>query len=811
MKNAILAVACLIILTSVVGAQHYAIPPYYEQSDFLMASSGVYYDGLLGFANPANLSFLDGSEARYYWTASERSGLSFNDNWGLFLAAPHLGFGMLRRHQGNLKSTDYRISTSMGGDHVSLGLGYGWSKANNESFEGEKIFHSGLIVRPMKYLSVGLIGDFSFQSEAAQGVAELGVRPFGTRKLTVFGDFAMQNKTRFNDAPWSTGAIYEVIPGIDVIGRYFKDENFTVGLVFNLGYGSVAAQSHFNDDQEHQYDNYFIRLGDLRPSFLPKLVDKGRRYVKIDLTGSVDYLNYEFFSDDNHQFLSLLGDIKAAGEDDRVAVIAVYMSNSKIAPELAWEIREALKGAQQKGKKVVAFIEYTDIRSYYLASVADVVVMDPNSLIAITGYAMGKTYLKGTLEKLGLGFDEWRFFKYKSAMEVFSRTNFSEPDSEQYQAYIDDWYANTRQGVCESRGITPERFDYLINDVALFNPDQALEYNLADTIGRWEDVDRIIDQLADKPLRPISSGGLSANALPAKYWGGDPKVAVVYALGECAMYSGIRAVWLGKQLRRLASDRTVKAVVFRVDSPGGDGMASDVVAEALKYCARRKPVIVSQGQVAGSGGYWISMYGDKILAGPNTITGSIGVIGGWIWDDGFSKKLGLTSDYVTAGEHADVGYGVRLPILGIMVPARDLTSDEREKVKAMILSFYDQFVDKVAAGRHMSVDRVKEIGQGHFYSGVEGKEIDLVDDIGGLMMAIEMAKQDAGIAADQRVKLIEVPQSLGLFPFKKPFATFGLGTKIDPEDPAIRYIKMLNESPIKAIPMLPPGTYPSAQ
>jgi len=810
MRKTILTVASLIILTGVVGAQYYAIPPYYQQNDYLMASSGVYYDGLLGFTNPANLSFLRGSEARYYWSANERNGLALN-NWGLFLAAPHLGFGMLRQDMGNLKSTDYRLSISMGGDRASLGLGYGWSSANIENLENEKIFHSGLIVRPMKYLSVGLIGDFSFESDAAQGVAELGVRPLGTRRLTVFGDFAMQNKTRFNDAPWSAGAIYEIIPGIDVVGRYFKDESITVGMTFNFGYGSFSTQGHYNDDQKHQFDNYCVRLGEMRPSFLPSLIEKNKRYLKINLTGSVDYLNYQFFSHDNNQFLKLLGDIKAAGDDDRVSVIAVYLSNSRIAPELAWEIREALKGAQQKGKKVVAFIEYTDIKSYYLASVADVVVMDPNSLIAITGYAMGKTYLKGTLEKLGLGFDEWRFFKYKSAMEVFSRTNFSEPDSQQYQAYIDDWYDNTRKDVCESRGLTPERFDYLINDVALFSPDQALEYNLADTIGRWEDVDRIVDQLAERQMWPISSDGLYANALPPKYWGGDPKVAVVYALGECAMYSGIRAVWLEKQLRRLAADRSVKAVVFRVDSPGGDGMASDVVAEALKFCAKRKPVIVSQGQVAGSGGYWISMYGDKILAGPNTITGSIGVIGGWIWDDGLSKKLGLTSDYVTAGKHADVGYGVRLPILGIMVPARNLTSEEREKVKGMILGFYEQFVDKVAAGRDMSVERVKEIGQGHFYSGVEGKKIDLVDDIGGLMMAIEMAKTDAGIAMDQRIQILEVPQSLGLFPFKRPFATFGLGTKIDPEDPTIQYIKMLNESPVKAIPMLPPGTYPTAQ
>lgn len=810
MKIAILAAMCFIISIGVAQAQHYAIPPYYRQNDFLMAASSVYYDGLLGFTNPANLSFLKAGEARYYWSTDDRNAGSFN-NWGLFIAAPHIGFGMLRRHLGDLKTTDYRLSLGLGNDRASLGIGYGWSAANIENQESDRIFSSGLIVRPMKYLSVGLIGDFSFQSEAAQGVAEVGVRPLGDSRLTVFGDFAMQNKTEFNDAPWSAGAVYEIVPGVNLAGRYFENETFTAGLLINFGCESISNQFHFNDDQVHEYNSYSVRLGGFRPSFMPGLIDKGKRYLKINLTGSVGYLNYEYFNTDTHRFLDLLNNIKAAGDDKRISAIAMYVSNTSIAPELAWEIREALKDAQRKGKKVVAFIEYTDIKTYFLASVADVVVIDPTTLVAITGYAMGKTYLKGTLEKLGLGFDEWRFFKYKSAMEVFSRTNFSQPDSEQYQAYIDDWYANTKQGVCESRRMTPERFDSLINDVALFTPVQALEYGLADTIARWEDVDAVIDKLADAPLRPIGADQLFANALPPKYWGGDPEIAVVYALGECAMYTGIKAVWLEKQLRRLAADNSIKAVVFRVDSPGGDGLASDIVAEALKKCAEKKPVIVSQGQVAGSGGYWISMYGDKILAGPNTITGSIGVIGGWLWDDGFSKKLGLTSDYVTAGKHADVGYGVQLPILGIMVPARDLTSEERDKVKAMILSFYDDFVAKVAMGRHMTVDRVREIAQGHFYSGVDGQEIGLVDDVGGLMLAIEMAKQDAGIAADQRVTLVEIPQNLGLFPIRKPFNMIDLGQKIDTEDPAIQYIKMLNESPIKAIPMLPPGSYPAAQ
>jgi len=301
-------------------------------------------------------------------------------------------------------------------------------------------------------------------------------------------------------------------------------------------------------------------------------------------------------------------------------------------------------------------------------------------------------------------------------------------------------------------------------------------------------------------------------ALSPKFWGGDPKIAVVYALGECAMDSGIKARWLSKRIDKLAKSNSIEAVVLRVDSPGGDAMASDIVAEALKECAEKKPVIISQGQVAGSGGYWISMYGDKIIAGPNTITGSIGVIGGWIWDKGLSDKLGMDYDVVQRGEHADILHGIRLPFAGLMVPGRNLTDDEREDVERLILELYEEFVTKVASGRNMSVERVKEIGEGRYYSGLDGKDVGLVDEIGGLMLAIEIAKKNAGIDKDQRVEIIEVPDHLGFFHFGNDYNPLSImGVKIKGDEPEMEYIKMLLESDIKALPMLPPGYYPSSE
>ncbi|HID24810.1 MAG TPA: signal peptide peptidase SppA [Planctomycetaceae bacterium] len=306
-------------------------------------------------------------------------------------------------------------------------------------------------------------------------------------------------------------------------------------------------------------------------------------------------------------------------------------------------------------------------------------------------------------------------------------------------------------------------------------------------------------------MAKIQADELLAVAQTKPEWGSRPKIALVYGLGECAMDTGIKGRWLERVFLNLAKNKNIRAVVFRVDSPGGDVLASDLVAEALKKCSEKKPVIISQGQVAGSGGYWISMYGDTILAGPNTVTGSIGVIGGWIYDQGFTGKLGLSADHVQRGEHADLLFGPTLPLLGIKIPARNLKPSERAKIERMIKDIYEIFVSKVASGRGMPVKKVKEIAQGHFYSGTRGKQIGLVDKIGGLTTALSIARQKAGIRPDQHIQVIEIPKSKGLFNMN-----FGLPlvkTQMD-DDPVIRYLKMVSQNPYKPLLMLLPGTYP---
>lgn len=790
-----------------VGASLHAqpIPEYHERHHFLYASPGAFQEGLVGFANPANLRLLHAPEMRYHWSTDGADAASFND-WGLFTGTRALGFAVQRQHFGTEHATDYRLSMAFGHDGFALGLAYGWSGGDQDAFGRQKLFTSGMLIRPSPYFSLGLIGNFSLESSAREGVAELGIRPLATPRLTLFGDVAMQKETRLNDAPWSAGAVLQIAPGLHLTGRTFKNEAFTLGVSLNFGHSGVGAQTHFDDSHEHAFNSYAVRLGGMRPSFFQTALGKGRRYVPMNLKGRIDYHKYTWFDNDTQRLMDILKDIRAAAADARVGAIALNLSGMRVLPEHAWEIREELRLARAAGKKIIVFIDHAEMTAYHLASIADQIVMDPEGILTLEGYLLGRTFFKGTLEKLGLGFDEWRFFKYKSAAEVLSRDAMTEADREQRQAYVDDWYESVRAEVCAARKLTPQHFDQLIDEKVVFLAGHALSAGLVDTLARWSALQETVQAIHRRGLRKISASNLYDKAVKTERWGRRPQIAVVYGLGECALDTGIRARWLERVFLRLAGDRNVKAVVFRVDSPGGDGMASDLVAEAVKKLKKKKPVIVSQGQVAGSGGYWISMYGDSIVAAPNTVTGSIGVIGGWLYDKGAGEKLGMTSDRVQRGQHADLGFGITLPFLGATIPARNLTAEEREQAEKIIKEFYANFVGKVAAGRQMTVAEVEKIAEGHFYSGLDGKAAGLVDEIGGLFTAVALAKQRAGLETEEEVELIEIPRSKGLFDLSPRLSP--LETRLE-NDPVLRYIKTASTHNGRPLPMLLPGTYPA--
>ncbi len=769
------------------------IPSYHQQLDFNLTSPSTWATATGGFANPGVFTMLPGGEAEFFWTDQNLDVLSGWRRWGLFLGSENIGFGAIYNRLPDAAGvtasvTDYRLSFSFGDQSSSLGLAYGWSGGDKDLFGRTRVIQLGTVQRWNEYVSFGAAGIFSTEERDQSGLFDLGVRPLGNHILSLFGDLELPRGVGLKDAPWSVGAMLEWLDGVRLFGRYYDNESWSLSLAYTFGGGmntghlKVSGSPRFNTESDVAYTNWGFRLGFPERSVIGEHFQKDRHYVTMNMKGPVVHTRFAYF-DRGQNLMSILKSLEDIKNDDRIKGVAMNISGLRISRGNAWEIREKLAELQENGKHVVIYFDEATMTHYHLASVADRVVMDPEGILLMPGYVLGRTYLAGTLEKLGLGFDEWRFLKYKSAAESFSRRSMSDADREQRQALVDEFYATARADVMETRGISADKFDRWVDEVTIVTPTTALDEGIVDKLGRWVDIHEVVEELEKSRKSFTSTGSVAGRYYKSRRWGEPPAIAVVYAIGECAMDKGINARRLESILIGLGNNRRVKAVVLRVNSPGGSALASDLVAEAMRKCAKRKPVVVSQGDVAASGGYWISMYGDEILAQPTTITGSIGVIGGWIWNDGLGEKLGLDTDFVKRGEHADLFFGPRLPYTPIQFPHRAMTEQERERLMGQMEVFYSGFVKKVADGREMSEEEVENLAQGRVWTGVAGKQNGLVDDIGGLDAAIKIARARAGIEPDEEIKILDFSKR-GLFNFAElipnpiPFLLGGGGNGI---------------------------------
>lgn len=782
-----------------------AIPSFYDQAEFLLAPSGALGNGLYGFDNPALLTHLRQPDVYFTWT--DRYGdLDAFKHYGTFIAFPHFGFGFVRTRlpatdplavaaglNRPVSVTDFRMAMGVGNRTAAVGLHYGWSTGDDKIFGRKKLISAGYLYRPMRYLSIGLTGSITTTGETGQVVGDLGIRPLGNEKLVVFADVVHQNKAD-DKYEYSAGALIELVPGIRLSFRRFSFDRTTVGLSVSLGHAGVSSQvvNHKNDS----YKMLGVRLGAYDRNILRTTTQKNDSYLRLDLSRRVAHRTYRFF-DSSTSLLELLRTIDGAQRDPAIGGVALNLSGISIDRSMAWELREKLRQLRASGKKVIVYIDRAGMDEYHLASTADHIVMDPFGILVLTGYVNGRTFVKGTLEKLGIGYHEWRFFKYKSASESFSRDRMSDADREQRQQMVDDWYETVRAEICTSRNLTSDAFDVVVNDSIVLGAAAAQHQGWIDTTGRWEDIDAVIRLLEGRPKKLTASRDIESQKLPYDdYWGEKPQIAVIYAVGECAMESGIRARSLTREVERAVRNPNIKAIVLRVDSPGGDAEASDWVAHALAKAKGKKPVVVSQGYVAASGGYWLSMNADDIVATPLTITGSIGVIGGWFYDRGLNEKVGFTTDYVKRGKHADIGFGARWPLLGIGLPDRNLDESEHDRVEHLIRSLYREFVRRVANARGMTESRVDSLGQGRVWTGQSAIRIGLVDHLGGLDHAIDIAARRAGL---REYSIVEMPKTGWFAPdfLARRFVGFDMT-----HDPTLRHLRFRIERNGIPLPLL---------
>mgnify|MGYP000300731054 CR=1 FL=1 len=728
--------------------------PYQVNYNLYPASPGSLRFGLNGYENPALLTYVKNPDFYFIWNNKNKDNIKLYD-YGLFAAFKNFGFaGYKQNIAGSGYINNYRVLFGFGNKKTSFGFAFQWSKSDIENLSLSNLFTFSSLIRPNKYISIDLIGTTNSNFTENEGTLDLALRPLGNEKFTLFGDYNYSKFINAKSYHWSTGLVIEPFAGLQITGRYFDSKSFTIGLQISFGSFSFLQATNFDKSGEFKYHIQGLRLGSYDRNIFSKFWTKEKTH-QLDLNGQIKYQKYQLF-DNSNSFYQLIDRLEKIKQDKSIRQIEINISGIISPSVFLWELRDKLIELKNAGKKITIFLDNADIRLYHFASVADNIIMDPAGLITLQGVSMGRNYYKGTLEKLGIGFDELRFFKYKSAAETFSREKMSEADREQRQLIVDNLYNTIKEDIENSRSKLKLPFDSLVNNYSLFNSSSALEFGLIDSVGRWYEIKDMAK--VDNLLKIVKDNSIESEKVNEDdYWGEKPKIAILYALGVCAMDEGIKARSLIKDIERISKDNTIKAVVFRIDSPGGDALASDVVAEGIKKLKKSKPVIVSQGLVAGSGGYWLSMYGDTIVSNKNTITGSIGVIGSWLYNKSFKESAGVSTDIVKKGEHADLGYGMIIPLLNTVLPDRKFTNEERQTIENMIRGMYSEFVKKVANGRNKSEDEVEKVAQGRVWSGLDAIKIGLVDVLGGLGDAIEIAQKKANLKEGE-FSIVEFPK-----------------------------------------------------
>lgn len=460
-------------------------------------------------------------------------------------------------------------------------------------------------------------------------------------------------------------------------------------------------------------------------------------------------------------FSGLLTQLRKAKVDSRIAAVMLDINFPGIGWGKADEFRDAVKEFKTSGKPVYAYMEIGTNREYYLATAADKIYLPPTGDIYINGFAAEAMFYKGSLDKLGVEADVIQIGpKYKNAPDQYTKKEMGEGQREVINAILDEYYSRFTNAIAESRKKSVEDVKTLV-DAAPYNAVQASSMGLIDGALYRDQVDEDIKAKlgykAEDKLRTISGG--KYREIPSDSLGlnNGEKVAVIYASGAINIGSSSSSPFGGemvgsdtlvKAINDAASDKSIRAIVLRVDSPGGSALASDLMWHAIENAKAKKPFVVSMADVAASGGYYIACNANKIVAEPSTITGSIGVFMGKPVVRGLYDWLGITNEYIMRGKNA-----------GIFRETEKWTPEERAKMEAQANSIYfDNFVPKVAQGRKKTNEEVNTIAQGRVWTGTQAKANGLIDEFGGLEKAINIAKELATLAADKDVKRIIFPE-----------------------------------------------------
>jgi len=678
-------------------------------------------DALSLFANPAGLGNNNALEFNYLYNF--QPGSFFNNSTFLVAIGQLAGFV----------------------EPLPLRYGVGWGGRKGPFLGGVRIVADttvncdlGVIIRPEKRLSLGGIWQSVNHKWGRPGIG-MGLRPIGPR-LTIYGE------TYINPVQYLLGFQTQPVRGIELNGRVQVDKNPSFSFGINAGLGNIGFGVTGCSSPSEVAGSFRISS---KPQ--PALIPLPKQYLKLKISEPIveqkPGLSLTGMSKATTGY-ALLNIIKKAADNDNIRGLLIKLENEAFDFSFAGELRAALIDFRSRNKKVIVYAQSLGMVGYYISSAADWIVLNPMGDLIIPGFSIQSKFFKGILDKLNLKVSVNRHGKYKSAVEVFTQDSMSAENREQLMSLLEGLYKEFLGTVSVSRNLTNAELEEFINK-GFFRAEFAKQNRLVDTLLYEDQLDSLV-KIYFPGLRLVDEKQFISQQISDKQWGQLPEIAVIYILGNIIPGESSTDFLTGEYrtgakticrvLKEAASKKQIKGIVIRINSPGGDAVASELIWREISKIRGKKPVVVSMGEMAASGGYFVACNADRIFAQPSTITGSIGVFSLKLITEGLYNKLGIRRQIIKKGEHADA-----------LTDYRELTPEEDSILQEQIDWFYQHFVHRVAQGRNMSSEQVDSIAQGRIWLGIDAKQIGLVDSLGGLMPAIEYCRQMAKLGNDYQL------------------------------------------------------------
>ncbi|MCP4228562.1 MAG: signal peptide peptidase SppA [bacterium] len=728
--------------------------------------------------NPAALSEYHGFNLYFAHYAQRNKGAN---DWNLYLDTPIGGLGydssniaITDPQTGNdydIKSSRFSYGLGMAPlNWIGTGFGVDYYAASKPYYTTAVGINCGTIIRPFRYLSVGItardLNEPRFLREVRgrnYGLG-IGIRP-GLEMLTLAGDvYWYEDDTEFDDLGYKVGLDFEPVKGVTLHGDYRNstvadspEEMIGVGLTLDFVYGNVGYDAKINRDGDFLSDSVSVGI---RTQYRKSVLDFSSNYAEITIAGKIteEESGWSILGGNSYSGRDIIEVLKKAENDDDVegVMLKVKAIDPGFSPGIGGlieEIREQIEAVQANGKPVYCFLESADnTAAYYLASACNAIMMPRWGHFAGLGTEMAMWRITKLSESFGV---EWDFITAGENKGTFHSIGPApgESDFEIVQNLVDDTYDVFIRDVCRDRGFDREELNGIINGAPMY-AEEAARLNLIDEVGRYEDFKEYVSRQEGKN---DDNGPPTIDLSHREYWDdtwGEPKsIRIIMATGGINVGESGHSIITGsnsmgadtivRRIKEAREDPNVGAVVLRVDSGGGDAYASEDIYEELIKTREKKPVVASMGSVAASGGYMISLGAGRIFADETTITGSIGVVWAKPVLDKLYEKYGLDRYPVKSGEHTDA-----------TSVHRRFTEEEKAWAEKMVMEGYAIFKGHVSRERGIDMDALDEMAQGKIYSGIAAKRLNLIDELGGLEEAIEYIRDNAGLPDDAPIEYV---------------------------------------------------------